>query len=162
MRLFASISLLIAGGVLGVTAACGGATVPAADATDATDGDAGKDPCDRPTTLDGLPCCKGTPGQEPGTTCNICPVPTCAGCPGDEPGRTCYPPQRDGGSYGRCIEDGKHIEAKIIGAYCCNRSDNPDGPERGSTIGSVIPVDGGCVQEAPPSLFVAAQPVWPT
>jgi hypothetical protein len=82
-------------------------------------------------------------------------VPTCTGCPGDKPGINCYPPQQDGGVYGRCLNDGEKIEGKVLGAYCCNRAVGADG--LGSTVPAETRTDGGtCERTEPPSVMVCS------
>jgi hypothetical protein len=83
-------------------------------------------------------------------------VPTCLGCPGERPGANCYPPQQDGGIYGRCRLDGEDIEGKVIGAYCCNH--DADSGMLGHTVASRAPADGGeCVLVAPPSVLICSR-----
>lgn len=83
-------------------------------------------------------------------------VPMCVGCPDEKPGMNCYPPQKDGGIYGRCRKDGEEIEGKIIGAYCCNRGNGTG--RLGTTIPSLVPNEAGeCVEVAPPSIMRCSQ-----
>jgi len=83
-------------------------------------------------------------------------VPTCLGCPGERPGVNCYPPQPDGGIYGRCRLDGEDIEGKVIGAYCCNH--DADSGMLGHTVASRAPADGGeCILTAPPSVLICSR-----
>jgi hypothetical protein len=83
-------------------------------------------------------------------------VPMCLGCPGEIPGVNCYPPQQDGGIYGRCRMDGEDIEGKVIGAYCCNH--DADSGMLGHTVASRAPADGGqCVLVAPPSVLICSR-----
>jgi len=82
-------------------------------------------------------------------------VQTCLGCPGEIPGANCYPPQQDGGIYGRCRLDGEDIEGKVIGAYCCNR--DADSGRLGHAIPSQAPSAAGeCVPFAPPSVLICS------
>jgi len=83
-------------------------------------------------------------------------VRTCIGCPGEMPGVNCYPPQQDGGIYGRCRLDGEDIEGKVIGAYCCNH--DADSGAIGHIINSLVPSDGGeCTPVAPPSVLICSR-----
>jgi hypothetical protein len=74
-------------------------------------------------------------------------VRTCMGLPEDVPGVTCYPPQPDGGIYGRCREYGEEIEGKVIGAYCC---------EGLTRISRQVLADTGCDNVGPVSLGVCS------
>lgn len=87
--------------------------------------------------------CTGFTGQRPGVNCGR----ACIGEPDEVQGANCTPPMPFGGSYGRCREDGEQLEAKIIGAVCC------EGLE---CIGLEHPTAGGCLSDAPPSLFVCS------
>ena len=78
----------------------------------------------------------------------------CIGCPGERPLVNCQPPQPDGGIYGRCREDGELINAKVLGAYCCNKGD-ADG--RGYTVTSKVLSDAGdCIQNAPDDILICS------
>lgn len=88
--------------------------------------------------------CENSPGQQAGLNCGR----ACVGEPDEIRGSNCTPPQPDGGIYGRCRKAGEEIEAKVLGAYCC------DGLKR---ITQDRPSAGGCVEgDAPPSLLVCA------
>jgi hypothetical protein len=90
--------------------------------------------------------------------CNRPPPPPaheCIGCPGERPGGNCEVPQRDGGIYGRCREEGELMNGKVVGAYCCNRGDAAFG--KGSFIPLLMVNDAGtCTQTAPDDLFVCS------
>ena len=99
-------------------------------------------------------------GSMEASICNNRPevggVQTCLGCPGEIPGANCYPPQPDGGIYGRCRLDGEDIEGKVIGAYCCNH--DADSGMLGHTIPSQEPSGAGeCVQVNPPSVLICSR-----
>lgn len=82
------------------------------------------------------------------------PAPECMGCPGERPGGNCVLPQRDGGLYGRCREEGEIISGKIVGAYCCNHR---DGGGIGFIITSQIVNDAGtCTQTAPDDILICS------
>lgn len=134
---------------------CNGGGVGAADAAsiDASTSDSGT--CPRYSDS-AVPCCVENGDCVP---CNSRP---CIGCPGELRGVNCIPPQPDGGVYGGCIEDGEVFEAKVLGAYCCNRI-VPDAGLRGR-IAVEAPGDAGaggtdergCVPGAPVSAKICS------
>lgn len=85
--------------------------------------------------------CTGATGQRSGVNCGR----ACVGEPDEVQGANCTPPMVYGGAYGRCLEDGEKLEAKVIGAVCC------DGLQR---VTLEQPSAEGCVSDAPPSLFI--------
>jgi hypothetical protein len=106
----------------------------------------------------GTPCCSDTVVVSSGT-CSVCSSPTCTGCAGERPGVNCEPSQPDGGVYGHCIKDGDVFEAKVLGAYCCNRI--VDSEKLRGHISSDAPADAGadghgCAPVYPPSVLVCS------
>ena len=87
--------------------------------------------------------CSGVAGQKPGVNCGR----ACIGQTDEIRGGNCTPPMPFGGAYGRCLQEGEELEAKVIGALCC------EGLER---IGLEHPTANGCASDEPPSLFVCA------
>ena len=88
--------------------------------------------------------CDNSPGERSGVNCGR----ACVGQPDEITGGNCTPPQPDGGAYGRCLEAGEELDAKVIGATCC------DGLKR---LQRQTNTASGCVDDGgPPSLFICA------
>lgn len=89
--------------------------------------------------------------------------PVCVGAEGEIPGVNCYPPQPDGGIYGRCIEEGESFEARVIGAGCCEGLTAVDSAVPADTeavdSGAAFLMDAGlaCTEPGPPSIKVCTR-----